>query len=89
MRDLAEGWDSVERRRSEAEPRKGGGHSSHSVLIPTKRQRRKGHHLHQLCNKGMESQVIPAGAELSGFCVEPGMRSTLLPLFWIPWMVEG
>lgn len=51
MRDLAEGWDGVERRRSGAEPRKGGGHSSLPVSVPTRRERRKRHHLHQLCNR--------------------------------------
>ena len=61
MRHLAEGWGSVERRRNEAEPRKGSGHSSHPVLVPTRRKRRKTHRLHQLCNEGRESQVIPQG----------------------------
>ena len=89
MRDLAEGWDSVERRRNEAEPRKGSGHSSHPVLVATRRQRRRTHHLHQLCDEGVGSQVSSAGTEMSGFCVDPGMCSTLLPLFWIHWTVGG
>ena len=89
MRDLAEGLDSVERRCNEAESRKGSGHSSHPVLVPTPRKRRRTHHLHQLCDEGVGSQVSPAGAELSGLCVDPGMRSTLLTLFWIHWTVGG